>query len=110
MCLYYLYNMNEISYPELEEEVIVKITELGENCVYVELLEYNNMKGIIKRGEISRRRIHSIPNMVHINNIEVIKVTSIDKENNNIYLSRRQAEFNETNNKKIALLIQNMKQ
>jgi len=94
--------MNEISYPELDEEVVVKINELGENCVYVELLEYNNLKGIIKRGEISRRRIHNISKMVHINNIEVIKVTSIDKESNNIYLSRRQAEFNETNNQKIA--------
>ena len=46
--------------------------------------------------------------MVHINNIEVIKVTSIDKESNHIYLSRRQAEFNETNRKKVALYIQNM--
>ena len=95
--------MTEISYPKLEEEVVVKIIELGENCVYVELLEYNNMKGIIERGEISRRRIRNIPNMVHINNIEVIKVLNIDKENHLIYLSRRQAEFNEINNKKILL-------
>jgi len=93
MCLYYLYNMKEISYPELDEEVTVKINELGENCVYVELLKYNNLKGIIERGEISRRRIRSIPNMVRINNIEIIKVISVDKENNIIYLSRRQTEF-----------------
>ena len=85
--------MKEISYPELDEEVTVKINELGENCVYVELLKYNNLKGIIERGEISRRRIRSIPNMVRINNIEIIKVISVDKENNIIYLSRRQTEF-----------------
>ena len=94
--------MNETSYPELNEEVVVKIIELGDNCVYVELLEYNNLTGIIERGEISRRRIHSIPNMVHINNIEVIKVIEVDYKQKKIYLSRRQAEFNETNNKKIA--------
>jgi translation initiation factor 2 alpha subunit (eIF-2alpha) len=92
------------------KKLLLKITELKENCVYVELLEYNNMKGIIERGEISRRRIQNIPNMVKINNIEVIKVISIDKENNNVYLSRRQAELNETNNNKIALIMQNIKQ
>ncbi len=97
--------MNEISYPELEEDVVVKIIELGDNCVYVELLEYNNLTGIIERGEISRRRIHSIPNMVHINNIEVIKVIELDKKKNIIYLSRRRVEFNETNRKKVALYI-----
>ncbi len=97
--------MNEISYPELEEDVVVKIIKLGDNCVYVELLEYNNLTGIIERGEISRRRIHSIPNMVHINNIEVIKVIELDKKKNIIYLSRRRVEFNETNRKKVALYI-----
>ena len=97
--------MKEISYPELEEDVVVKIIKLGDNCVYVELLEYNNLTGIIERGEISRRRIHSIPNMVHINNIEVIKVIELDKKKNIIYLSRRRAEFNETNRKKVTLHI-----
>ncbi len=97
--------MNEISYPELEEDVVVKIIKLGDNCVYVESLEYNNLTGIIERGEISRRRIHSIPNMVHINNIEVIKVIELDKKKNIIYLSRRRVEFNETNRKKVALYI-----
>ena len=100
--------MNEISYPELEEDVVVKIIELGDNCVYVELLEYNNLTGIIERGEISRRRIHSIPNMVHINNIEICKVIELDKKKNIIYLSRRRVEFNETNRKKVALHIQNI--
>ncbi len=95
--------MIEITYPELDEEVVVKITEIKENCVQVELLEYNNMKGIIERGEISRRRIRHIPNMVKINKIEVIKVIGIDKKNNNLYLSRRQAEYNENNCKRIEL-------
>ena len=94
--------MNETSYPELNEDVVVKIIELGDNCVYVELLEYNNLTGIIERGEISRRRIHNIPNMVHINNIEVIKVIEVDYKQKKIYLSRRRATFNETNRKKIA--------
>jgi hypothetical protein len=43
-------------------------------------------------------------------NLQGFKVISVDKENNKIYLSRRQVEFNETNNKKITLFIQNMKQ
>ncbi len=81
--------MIETSFPELDEEVVVKIYKLGENYVYVELLEYNNMKGVIERGEISRRRIRNISKMVKINSIEVIKVIRIDKENNCIYLDDR---------------------
>ncbi len=97
--------MIETSFPELDEEVVVKIYKLGENYVYVELLEYNNMKGVIERGEISRRRIRNISKMVKINSIEVIKVIRIDKENNCIYLSRRQTKFNDINiNKKITYL------
>ena len=84
------------------KKLLLKITELKENCVYVELLEYNNMKGIIERGEISRRRIRDISKMVKVNRIEVIKVIRIDKENNNIYLSRRQTILSDINiNKKI---------
>ena len=97
--------MIETSYPEIDEDVIVKIYELGENCVYVELLEYNNMKGVIERGEISRRRIRDISKMAKVNRIEVIKVIRIDKENNNIYLSSRQTILSDIHiNKKITYL------
>lgn len=52
-------------------------TELG---VYVKLLEYDDIDGMILPGELSRRRIRSMQKIVRIGSDEPVVVIRIDKE------------------------------
>lgn len=82
-CRYY-----ENQYPELDEVVMVNVTEIGEIAVYVTLLEYDNIKGMILLSELSRRRIRSINKEVRVNRTEAVVVIRVDKEKGYIDLSK----------------------
>ena len=70
----------ENHFPEPEEVVVVNVTEIGEMGAYVQLLEYNNIQGMILLSELSRRRIRSINKLVRVNRTEVVMVIRVDKE------------------------------
>jgi translation initiation factor 2 subunit 1 len=86
-CRYY-----EPQYPELEEVVMVNVTDIGEMGAYVTLLEYNNIEGMILLSELSRRRIRSIAKLVRVNRTEVVMVLRVDKEKGYIDLSKRRVD------------------
>lgn len=79
----------EQQYPEIDEVVMVNVTDIGEMGAYVTLLEYNNAEGMILLSELSRKRIRSISRLIRINRNEVVMVLRVDKEKGYIDLSKR---------------------
>ncbi|KAJ1548071.1 hypothetical protein HK096_005880 [Nowakowskiella sp. JEL0078] len=84
--------MYENKYPEVDELVMVVVTQLAELGAYVHLLEYNNVEGMILYSELSNRRIRSIQSLVKLGRNEVVVVVKIDKERGYIDLSKRRVK------------------
>ena len=76
----------ENKFPEVEEVVIVNVTDIGEMGAYVTLLEYDNIGGLILLSELSRRRIRSINKLVRVNRTEIVMVIRVDKEKGRLQL------------------------
>mmetsp|Transcript_2065 Transcript_2065/g.3719 ORF Transcript_2065/g.3719 Transcript_2065/m.3719 type:complete len:398 (+) Transcript_2065:226-1419(+) len=79
----------EEQFPEIESLVMVNVRHIAEMGAYVELLEYNNIEGMILLSELSRRRIRSINKLIRVNRNEVVMVLRVDKEKGYIDLSKR---------------------
>jgi len=56
---------------------------------YVQLLEYNNIEGMILLSELTRRRIRSVSKLIKVGRIEPVMVLRVDKEKGYIDLSKR---------------------
>jgi len=69
--------------------VIVNVKMITEMGAYVQLLEYNNIEGMILLSELSRRRIRSIHKLIRVGKAEVVMVIRVDKEKGYIDLSKR---------------------
>ena len=67
-------------FPEPDEFIIVKTTHIGEMGSHVELLEFNNVEGIIFQTEIGRRRMRSTHTLFKVGRMEVVRVIRVDKE------------------------------
>ncbi len=72
--------MYENKYPDVDDLVVVNVRQIAENGAYVQLLEYNNIEGMILLTELSRKRIRSIQRLVRVGRNEVVVVMKIDKE------------------------------
>jgi translation initiation factor 2 subunit 1 len=81
--------MYENKFPEVDELVKVKVRQIAEMGAYVNLLEYNNIEGMILLSELSRRRIRSIQRLIRVGREEVVVVLRVDKEKGYIDLSKR---------------------
>lgn len=95
----YDYRFYEKKFPEIGEVVIVKITKCTEIGVYVELIEYNNVEGLIMLGELSKKKIKSLGTYVKPNTIDAAIVIRVDEEKGYIDVSKRkvgQREFKES--------------
>lgn len=76
-------------YPEVDDYVLVQVKHVAEMGAYVELLEYNNIEGMILLSELSRRRIRSINKLIRVGRQEVVVVLRVDKDKGYIDLSKR---------------------
>jgi translation initiation factor 2 subunit 1 len=76
-------------YPEVDELVMVNVRQIAEMGAYVNLLEYNNVEGMVLLSELSRRRIRSVQKLIRVGRNEVVIVLRVDKEKGYIDLSKR---------------------
>lgn len=83
-CRYY-----EQKYPEVDEVVMVNVTQIAEMGAYVKLLEYDGQKGMILMSELSRKRIRSINKLVRVGRNECVLVTRVDQDKGYIDLSKK---------------------
>lgn len=76
-------------FPEVDEVVMVQVKRVAEMGAYVQLLEYNNVEGMILLSELTRRRIRSVSKLIKVGRIEPVMVLRVDKEKGYIDLSKR---------------------
>ena len=79
----------ENKYPEVDDLVMVNVRQIAEMGAYVNLMEYNNIEGMILLSELSRPRIRSIQKLIRVGRNEVVVVMRVDKEKGYIDLSKR---------------------
>ena len=81
--------MYEEKFPEVDEVVMVQVKSIAEMGAYVQLLEYNNIEGMILLSELTRRRIRSVSKLIKVGRVEPVMVLRVDQEKGYIDLSKR---------------------
>ncbi|GAB2214624.1 hypothetical protein Drorol1_Dr00018981 [Drosera rotundifolia] len=81
--------MYEAKYPEVDMAVMIQVKNIADMGAYVQLLEYNNIEGMILLSELSRRRIRSVNSLIKVGRTEPVMVLRVDKEKGYIDLSKR---------------------
>jgi len=81
--------MYENRFPEVDEVVMVNVRSIAEVGAYVQLLEYDNIEGMVLLSELSRRRIRSVQKIIRVGRNEAVVVMRVDKEKGYIDLSKR---------------------
>eukprot|EP00210_Caulerpa_lentillifera_P003979 g3797.t1 len=81
--------MYENEYPEVDSLVMIQVTSIAEMGAYVQLLEYNNIEGLVLLSELSRKRIRSITKIIKVGRREPVLVLRVDPEKGYIDLSKR---------------------
>ncbi|MDD3159489.1 MAG: S1 RNA-binding domain-containing protein [Candidatus ainarchaeum sp.] len=74
-------------YPESGELVVVKVVQILNYGVFVELIEFNNAKGFIHISNVSSSWVKNIRNIVKMNQVRVAKVVNVDRNRNQIDLA-----------------------
>lgn len=72
--------MYEKQFPDVDSVVMVQVLSIAEMGAYVQLLEYNNIEGMVLLSELSRRRIRSVTKIIKVGRREPVMVLRVDKE------------------------------
>ncbi|KAI3882990.1 hypothetical protein MKX03_028723 [Papaver bracteatum] len=81
--------MYEARYPKVNTVVMIQVKNIEEDMgVYVSLLEYNNIEGMILFSELSRTRIRSVGSLMKVGRQEPVMVLRVDKDKGYIDLSK----------------------
>ena len=67
-------------WPEVGDIVMCKVVEVLDLGSYVELLEYDNIRGMIGISDLSRLRIRHIQKLVNVGKILAAEVIRVDPE------------------------------
>jgi translation initiation factor 2 subunit 1 len=81
--------MYEEKFPEVDQVVMVQVKSIAEMGAYVQLLEYDNIEGMILLSELTRRRIRSVSKLIKVGRVEPVMVLRVDQEKGYIDLSKR---------------------
>ncbi len=85
-------------FPEEEEIVVCKVTQIFPNSVFVELTEYGRT-GLIHISEIAPGRIRNLRDFVSVGREIICKVLRLDREKGHIDLSLRRVNSHERQEK-----------
>ena len=86
-------------YPRRNDFVLCEVERIEYHSVFVKLIEYKNLKGLIKISEVSPGRIRNIRDYVKEKSIIVCKVLYINYDNGLIELSLRKVNQRERREK-----------
>ena len=87
-------------FPAEKEIVLCKVKKILPHSVFVELVEYENLEGMIHISELSSRWTKNIHDEVIINSQIVCRVEKIDEKKGYIDLSRKRVTSGEEKKKK----------
>lgn len=76
--------------PKVNELVKAKVVKVMKRSARVLILEYNLM-GIIRIGELKRKRIRTMKKYISPGKIDVLLVVFIDRRTGEIFLSKKKA-------------------
>ena len=80
----------EIILPEYGTATIISVKDSNEMGIYVNLLEFDNIEGLLLFSEVSRRRVRSMVKLIKIGKKEIVSILRVDKDKNYIDVSKRQ--------------------
>lgn len=78
----------EKNYPNVNDFVIAKIVRINEYAAYAELIEYNNIEGMLMFSDITRKKMKTVAKFIRIGKNEILKVLRVDREKGYIDLSK----------------------
>jgi translation initiation factor 2 subunit 1 len=84
-------------YPNVDDLVMCKVIAIGEMGVYVQLLEYNMIEGLVQLSELSRKRFKNIKQLTKIGKFEVLSTIRVDVEHGYIDLSKKRVTDDDIN-------------
>jgi len=76
-----------MEYPQRDDLVVVKVAQIMDYGVFVELLEYSNSRGFVHISNVSSSWVKNIRNFVKSNQVRVAKVLNVDLQKRQIDLS-----------------------
>jgi len=94
-------NINSRDYenilPECGSPTLVSIKDSNEMGIYVSLLEFDEIEGLLLFSEVSRRRIRSMAKLIKKGKKEIVSVIRVDNDKSYIDVSKRQISEIEVN-------------
>ena len=75
--------------PNIDEIVMCNVEKIQEECIYVKLIEYDNIEGMVQLADASTRRKRKAVCLLKINKKYPLLVVRIDKEKKYIDLSNK---------------------
>ncbi len=76
-----------MEYPQREDLVVVRVSQILDYGVFVELLEFGHVRGFVHISNVSSSWVKNIRNFVKPNQVRVAKVLNVDLEKKQIDLS-----------------------
>ena len=76
-----------MDYPNRDDFAVVKVTQILDYGVFVELLEYKNVRGFVHISNVSSSWVKNIRNFVKMNQVRVAKVLNVDLDKGQIDLA-----------------------
>lgn len=76
-------------YPNIDDYVMCKVTNMDDDGADVELLEYNNLNGYMSISQFTRKRVRSIKKIVNVGQEHALQVIGVDTEKGYVDLSKK---------------------